>query len=176
MTANIQPITFRMAVTKDADHLPAIEKSAGSAFLLVPGLEWIASDDVLSAEAQLRWIKQGLVWVAETTDAQRVGFLTAEQFDDEYHIWELAVHQEHQQRGIGRALIEALTDRARHDRITAITLTTFRDLPFNEQFYQHLGYQTLEEEQQSERLKTTLAAEKASGLPAERRCAMRLFL
>ncbi len=177
MTMNTQPIGYRKAVAEDADHLPAIERSAGSAFLSVPGLEWIAnSDDVLSAEAQLQRIKQGLVWVAETADQERVGFLTAEQFDDEYHIWELSVHQEHQKCGIGRALIEALTEQAQRETITAITLTTFRDLPFNEQFYQNMGFQTLEEEQQSERLKAILATEEANGLPAVRRCAMRLSL
>ncbi len=177
MTMNTQPIGCRKAVAEDADHLPAIERSAGSAFLSVPGLEWIAnSDDVLSAEAQLQRIKQGLVWVAETADQEQVGFLTAEQFDQEYHIWELSVHQEHQKRGIGRALLNALTDQARCETITAITLTTFRDLPFNEQFYRNMGYRTLEESQQSGRLQSVLAAEKASGLPIERRCAMQLSL
>jgi GNAT superfamily N-acetyltransferase len=177
MTMNRQPIGYRKAVAEDADYLPAIERSAGSAFLSVPGLEWIAgSDDIVSAEAQLRFIEQGLVWIAESADGERVGFLTAEQFDDEYHIWELDVHQEHQKRGIGRGLIEALTEKARRETITAITLTTFRNLQFNEQFYQLMGFQTLEEEQQSERLKATLAMEKANGLPAERRCAMRLSL
>ncbi len=174
---NKLPIRCRKAVAEDANHLPAIERSAGSAFLSVPGLEWIAnSDDILSAEAQLQRIKQGLVWVAETADQERVGFLTAEQFDQEYHIWELSVHQEHQKRGIGRALLEALTDQARRETIAAITLTTFRDLLFNEQFYRNMGYRTLEESQQSGRFQSILAAEKASGLPIERRCAMQLFL
>ncbi len=176
MTVDPSPIRYRKAVAEDAVHLPAIERSAGSAFLQVPGLEWIASEDVLSAEAQLNWIRRGLVWVAETADQERVGFLTAEQFDQEYHIWELSVHQEHQKRGIGRALLEALTDQARRETIAAITLTTFRHLPFNEEFYGTMGYRTLEESQQSERLKATLAAEKASGLPIERRCAMQLSL
>ncbi|GAA0476826.1 GNAT family N-acetyltransferase [Parasphingorhabdus litoris] len=164
-------------MAEDADYLPAIERSAGSAFLQVPGLEWLAgSDDIVSAEDQLRFIEQGLVWIAESADGERVGFLTAEQFEDEYHIWELDVHQAHQKRGIGRGLIKALTEKARRETVRAITLTTFRDLPFNEKFYQHMGFQTLEEEQQSKRLTAILATEEANGLPAERRCAMQLPL
>lgn len=176
MTAADQPIAYRKAVAEDAEALPAIERSAGSAFLSVPGLEWVAQDDVLSAEQQLHWIKQQMVWVAEASNGQLIGFLTAEQFDDEYHIWELAVHQDYQKRGIGRALIAALIEQARHQARAAITLTTFRELPFNEQFYVQLGFQTLPDNQLSARLLSIFDLEKANGLPLDRRCAMQLSL
>ncbi|MEL6876231.1 MAG: GNAT family N-acetyltransferase, partial [Pseudomonadota bacterium] len=54
-----------------------------------------------------------------------------------------------------------------------LTLTTFRDVVFNEQFYHRLGYQTLHADQLSPRLQKVLENEEAEGLPADKRCAMR---
>ena len=59
---------------------------------------------------------------------------------------------------------------------TAVTLTTFRDLVFNEKFYQKLGFQTLGTDELTPRLQDILGSEAENGLPAERRCAMRLDL
>ncbi len=57
-----------------------------------------------------------------------------------------------------------------------MTLTTFRELAWNERFYRKLGFETLEADALDARLLRTLAKEVACGLPAERRCAMRLTL
>ena len=53
-----------------------------------------------------------------------------------------------------------------------ITLTTFRDVPWNEPFYRHLGYVTLDESALDARLRQVLDDEAANGMPAARRCAM----
>ena len=58
----------------------------------------------------------------------------------------------------------------------ALTLTTFRDLSFNEHFYQKLGYKTLDEAELPERLADILKSEIEYGLPGDRRYAMRLAL
>jgi len=166
----------RRAVPDDAKLLPQIERSAGSAFVDVEGLEWIADDEVLSADDQAQWIKKGLVWVTVDEDDDLSGFLTAEQFTDEIHIWELAVSQDHQKKGIGRMLMDAVLDEARLQNMSTITLTTFRELAFNELFYAKLGFQTLKPCNLSSRLISTLAKEVEAGLPGNRRCAMRLDL
>ena len=71
-------IKIRTATSSDAEHLPAIEKSASESFRDIPELEWIAEDEVMNAEAHQRHIGEGSVWVAEAEDSTLVGFLSAE--------------------------------------------------------------------------------------------------
>ena len=69
-----------------------------------------------------------------------VGFICIELVDEHPHIWQLAVHPEHGRQGHGRALVAAACDWARSGRFDAITLTTFRDVPWNGPFYESLGF------------------------------------
>nr|WP_207803139.1 GNAT family N-acetyltransferase [Rhodopseudomonas palustris] len=92
---------------------------------------------------------------------------------DALHIWQMAVHRDQQRRGIGRKLIEAAQRFAADHGSTALTLTTFRDVPWNEPYYQRLGFVTLGEDDLDSRLKAVLDAEARAGLPRARRCAMR---
>jgi GNAT superfamily N-acetyltransferase len=56
------------------------------------------------------------------------------------HIWQLAVHPDHGCRGLGRALVEAACHWARTEQFEAITLTTYRDDPWNGTSYESLGF------------------------------------
>jgi len=168
-------IFIRLATDKDATNLPDIEQSAGKAFLAIPGLEWIADDEVISAEHHQIYIDEGTVWVA-LSGKRRIGFVTTARYEDALHILELAVESGHQGHGVGRRLLEKAKDYALENGLPALTLTTFRDLPFNELFYHKLGYRTLEAADLSERLADILETEIDNGLPGDRRCAMRLDL
>jgi ribosomal protein S18 acetylase RimI-like enzyme len=103
-----------------------------------------------------------------------VGFLVAEAIDGELHVWELAVQQQSQGRGLGRRLMAEAIEVAARRGLDAVTLTTFLDVPWNQPFYARLGFVTLEPNVASARLQGILRAEAARGLP--RRCAMRLAL
>ncbi|MEO9634440.1 MAG: GNAT family N-acetyltransferase [Parasphingorhabdus sp.] len=166
-------ISIRLATSQDAALLPDIERSAGKAFLSVPGLEWIASDAVMSARAHQIFIDEDTVWVA-TLDGGCIGFVTTAIYDDALHILELAVADGYQGQGIGRRLMDRAHQHAAEFGFQAVTLTTFRDLAFNEGFYLKLGYQTLEETEIPERLAMILQSEIEKGLPGDRRCAMLL--
>ncbi|ETH81148.1 acetyltransferase, GNAT family [Bordetella pertussis STO1-CHOC-0017] len=78
-----------------------------------------------------------------------------------------------QGRGIGGRLVRAAIDAAAAAGLPAITLTTFRDLPWNQPFYARLGFATLQADGLNVRLQAILAREASLGLPAARRCAMR---
>lgn len=170
MTVRIRP-----ARLQDAHALPAIERSAGSLFRTIPDLGWIADDDVMSLEDHRNFIAHACAWVASDNN-RLVGFLAAEQMSETLHIWELAVHAEHQGRGAGRALMAHAVAHARAQACAAVTLTTFRDVAWNEAFYARLGFATLDTHAQDVRLAAILAREAENGLPPARRCAMRLAL
>jgi GNAT superfamily N-acetyltransferase len=164
---------IRRTEPRDADSLPAVERSAGQAFRQVPELAWLAEADDRSVEWHRRLIGLGTSWVAVDHDDHPIGFLAAEAFADALHIWEVAVHQQRQRAGLGRRLIERAIAEARSRDLAAVTLTTFRDLRWNEQFYARLGFKTLDAEQIGPRLAEALRADMQLVLPRDWRCAMR---
>ena len=77
---------------------------------------------------------------------------------------------------MGRALVAAVIEQARAMQLNSVTLTTFRDLPWNAPFYQRMGFVELTLAQADRHLRDALQAEITHGFPPERRCAMRLPL
>lgn len=162
---------IRPARAEDASLLPAIERSAGELFRSLPALAWIASDQVEPAEAYLPLIARGTVWVAEDDDVSGlVGLSKCEVFGGELHIWELAVRSGHQQRGVGRALLDAAVAFASVKGLAAVTLTTFRHVAWNAPFYARYGFVEIAQEATNARLSQAVRLEERRGLP--NRCAM----
>ena len=156
------------AAINDAAVLPQVERSAGRRFLTIPGLAWVASEEDVPVQTHQRYISLGTEWVAADEDQNLVGFLAAEVIAGDLHIWELAVCEDAQNKGIGRCLMEVALVFAREWHLDSLTLTTFRDVPWNAPWYSRLGF---EMSTGDERLAALVRAETERGLP--QRCAMR---
>lgn len=168
-------ILCRPTTLFDIAALPAIERSAGRRFLDVPDLAWIA-DDTIIGEAQHRaYAEAGMSWLA-LVDEHPVGFLVAETLDSSLFIAELSLHMAWQGKGIGRRLIGYVTEQAHEKGFTSLTLTTFRDVPWNALWYARLGFEMLADETLPATLRQKREEEAAQGLAFESRCAMRLML
>ncbi|VVQ35004.1 GNAT family N-acetyltransferase [Pseudomonas fluorescens] len=165
---------IRLARPADAVALPAIERSAAELFRLDPQLAWLADAEVAEVAQHVRAIEEANVWVAESTEL--AGFLRAVEIDQHLHIEELSVSQAFQGQGIGRRLVSAAIENARQRQLNAVTLTTFRDLPWNAPFYQRMGFVELIPSKTDHQLREALQAEITHGFPADRRCAMTLPL
>ncbi|MEP9091767.1 GNAT family N-acetyltransferase [Enterobacter cloacae] len=166
-------ITVRPTRPGDVTALPAIERAAGQRFRDYPELAWLAEGEVISAEQHLDYAERGLSWLALAND-QPVGFILAELHVSSLFIVELSVHLDWQGKGIGRRLIACVADQARKRGLASLTLTTFRDVPWNAPFYARLGFEmitTLTPELREKREEET-----AHGLAYDARCAMRLPL
>jgi GNAT superfamily N-acetyltransferase len=122
---------IRTARPDDFAELRSIEFEADRLFASV-GIGPFAND-----EAEDHLDRSALVLVAGEPP---VGFVCVELVDEIPHIWQLAVHPDHGRRGLGRDLVEAACDWARSERFAAITLTTYRDVPWNAPFYQSFGF------------------------------------
>jgi GNAT superfamily N-acetyltransferase len=169
-------IIIRAANDQDTPLLPDIERSSGEIFRQSPGLEWIADDTVQSQEQHRALIADGIALVAEVQGAGLAAFLNGEVAPDALHIWQITVHRDQQRQGIGRTLIEAAQQLAIDRGITALTLTTFRNVPWNEPYYRRLGFVTLDSVELNPRLEAILRSEGQAGMPIAQRCAMRKSL
>ena len=167
-------VTIRLAREDEIETLRRIERSAAQAFRLIEAFSWLAVGDVQSAERHRNLIGKGTNWVAATGGGDPVGFLSAEIVGRDLHIWEISVDHLQQGLGIGRGLIQhALEDAARRG-LDAVTLTTFRTIPWNCPFYERLGFRTLDDAELSPRLADVLDEEAEHGLARDTRCAMLL--
>lgn len=177
---------IRKTTTADVEKLPAVERSAGTAFRSIPELAWIADDDPQTTARHLELIESGVSWVAvpdsgggESLPADGdgpVGFLNGRLLNGFLHVWEMSVERKCQGRGIGKRLLQAAVDHARQRNYKGLTLTTFLDVPWNDGFYKARGFVLLAPQDVSPPLSKILGDEARDGLPRERRCAMMLEL
>ena len=167
--------SIRLARREDAEHLPAIERAAAVLFEGDPDCAELDFDDVWTAEEHRGLIAKGHCLVAEK-GGRIVGFIATQPFGRELHICEMDVHPDAQGQGIGSVLLRACLLDAANAGFRAVTLTTFRDLPWNGPFYARLGFVEVEDIEAHPRLAAELEEEIAAGLPEERRAAMIKFL
>lgn len=166
-------IYIRPTTSDDVAALPALERAAGERFRDDPDLAWLAEGEVISAEQHLGYAERGLSWLALANE-RPVGFLLAEAHPSSLFIVELSVDLAWQGKGIGRQLIARAADHARKVGLTSLTLTTFRDVPWNAPFYAKLGFEYVTE--LTPALREKREEEAAHGLAYNSRCAMRLPL
>ncbi|WP_293676116.1 GNAT family N-acetyltransferase [uncultured Phenylobacterium sp.] len=112
----------------------------------------------------------GLVLVAEANGVL-AGFSACQACADALHLWELAVRHDAQGQGIGRGLVAATFALARARDLPAVTLSTFREIPWNAPFYARMGFRELTE--LNPRLGVIHLREELLGLPVARRVFMR---
>ena len=131
--------SIRRARPDELAALPAIEQAAAEQFRATAfaGMADAALSSVALDPAHDH------VWVAVSETECPVGFAIAHLHDDEAHLHELDVHPDHARRGLGTGLIRAVADWARDQGATAVTLSTFRDIPWNAPFYARLGFAPL---------------------------------
>ncbi|HDR2864445.1 TPA: GNAT family N-acetyltransferase [Enterobacter asburiae] len=166
-------MTFRPTTKNDVACLPAIERAAGQRFRDYPELAWLADSDGISVEQHLGFAERGLSLLA-LADEQPVGFLLAQEHPLSLFIVELSVHLAWQGQGVGRQLIACAGEHARTLGLTSLTLTTFRDVPWNAPFYARLGFERVDA--LTPELRQKREEEAAHGFAHDSRCAMRLPL
>lgn len=164
-------VLIRPAAPVDAALLPEIERSAAILFDGAPDLAPYARAHVMSVAAHLAHIDT--TWIAQNHNGFMLGFISCQCIGDDLHIGELSVSRRFQRQGVGRCLLTHAIDWARENGLSRLTLTTFRDVPWNEDFYRKFGFDIVDVGAADEpHLTDLMQREAAAGLPMDRRCAM----
>ncbi|MEZ7132141.1 GNAT family N-acetyltransferase [Nonomuraea sp. AD125B] len=100
------------------------------------------------------------------------GFALMGQVDGHLHLDQLAVHSESMRRGIGGRLVTAVLDHARAVGVPRVTLTTYRDVPWNAPWYARHGFAVLPPEEWGPELRALVEHERALGLEVAPRVVM----
>jgi GNAT superfamily N-acetyltransferase len=156
---------------RDLAELPSIELAAAALFdgHLPSSIPMVASSETELEYAQA----QGRLWVALADDVA-VGFAHVKVLEPSAaHLEELDVHPAHGRRGLGRRLVLAVCAWAAAEGYEAVTLTTFRDPPWNMPFYASLGFTELPPDAITLALASIVHEEARRGLAPDLRVVMR---
>ncbi|MFN8021850.1 MAG: GNAT family N-acetyltransferase [Acidimicrobiales bacterium] len=170
---------MRLATTADIEAMRDVERDAGRRFLEFPAetkLHEIADDDPPAADVLEAHIDNEAAWVVVDALDAVVGYAVASMIDDDAHLDQVSVRCDHQGHGIGTALIDEVCRWAASLDFGAITLTTFRDVPFNGPYYEHLGFVVVPERSCGEELQSLRDHERFIGLDVQPRVVMRRAL
>lgn len=156
---------------RDLHLLPPIERAAA---VLLNGH---APASVLCETTSVREFvaaqRAGRLWVALQGDTP-VGFSHAEVLSPhEAHLKEIDVHPTHGRRRLGTRLVAAVCEWAGRAGYPGVTLTTFRDVPWNMPFYARLGFEVIPAGELSTELLHVVEDETRRGLDPLRRVVMR---
>src|SRR6185436_8026513 len=130
-------------------------------------------DDPVSDDVDL---EREHAWVVVDQSDRPVAFAIVRLLEESVHLHELDVHPRHARQGLGRQLIGVVADWARARGATALTLTTFADIPWNGPYYARLGFRTLDLATLSPGLQAVRQGEAEAGLPMAHRICMQLDL
>jgi len=158
----------------DVEAVQRVEVDAGTRFRSFPDPRVAACADHApypGPELEVM-VAAGRGWVA-IVEGVVVGFVVVEHVDGCGHVEELAVAGDHGGRGIGTALLEAAVAWAANSQFPAVTLTTFREVPWNRPFYERRGFRVLADAEITTGLRAKVVEEQTYGLPAEIRVVMR---
>jgi GNAT superfamily N-acetyltransferase len=167
--------SIEAAAVEHLRAIPAIEQAAASLFSeddLPVELRLLVTEHAALHKAQ----RAGRLWVALSQNRQPVGFALTDIVDGHAHLDEMDVHPEHTRRGLGTKLLQTVIAKAREQNHVALSLVTFRHLPWNAPFYEKFGFTRLAAADLGPEMKSLLAEERAAGLNSDDRIAMRVDL
>lgn len=155
----------------DLTAVQRIELAAGELFRAI-GMPDIADHPVPALDVLAGYQRAGHSWVAVDDADQPIAFVLVVALDGRAHIEQVSVHPDHARRRVGRDLVDHVEDWAAGRDLPALSLTTFRDVPWNGPYYERLGFSVLAPSDRGPALVALMAEEATHGLDPEQRIAM----
>ena len=162
---------IRFARVEELTLLSHIEQSAASLFLDTP-YSFLVNAETLPLNFVQQRFQAGQVWVAIDQHDVVVGYAITREVDDTLYLQQIDVDPEHGHRGIGSALVDTVCSWAKVHSYRVISLSTFRDIPWNAPFYSKLGFRALNESELTAGFQQIRLKEFEAGLPISKRVIM----
>ena len=164
-----------LARPEDVALLPDVERRAGFLFKTYAGDLGITDqmyDDPTPVEALAEAQRAGRLWVATASGGTPVGFALVIEIQEYAHLDEIDVLPLHGGQGIGSALLASVCSWATDTGYAAVTLRTFRDVPWNAPFYARRGFRIVDSADLSQAHVALEASERDEGLRTDIRVTM----
>jgi GNAT superfamily N-acetyltransferase len=139
-------MTYRIkrGTHEQAARLHEIERAAGSLFRSV-GMNDVAENGTTPIAILEDRAEHGRLYVVVDDSGTLIGFLSWSPKDGLAYIEEVSVHPDHAGHRLAARLIDRLAEDVR-GKHAAITLATFRDVPWNGPYYARLGFSEMPRE------------------------------
>ncbi|HEX5615605.1 MAG TPA: GNAT family N-acetyltransferase [Acidimicrobiia bacterium] len=160
----------RSPTSDELPRLQEIEVAAGVAFAEI-GLGDVAAADPFTIDELEAYRRAGRIWVLDD-EGTVAGYAVVDVLDDRAHLEQVSLHPEWGRRGLGRRLVEHVCGWAAQQGMDAVTLTTFRDVPWNAPLYERYGFSVLVDDALGPQLRARRAREADDGLDLELRVCM----
>lgn len=135
-------IHIRPARADEIDRVRQIERASATRFLGTD-LTWLADDEPTDAATLAARIGEGGLLIAADADVA-VAFVMFREAEGYAYVEQIDVLPSHARLRIGAALLDAVASVARVRGWSALTLSTFKDVPFNAPYYARLGFAEVE--------------------------------
>ena len=136
-------VVIRAARNSELPLISALEKS-GDELFRAAGMDRVADAPAPEPDAYRPALEDGRLLVAVDQRDAAIGFIRLEILDGDLHVEQVSVHPDHAGRGIGASLLAAAEQLASARGHRRMTLTTFRDVPWNAPYYTRLGWSALQ--------------------------------
>lgn len=130
----------RPSTTDEISILQALERDAAILFGTITGYSFCVDLPCRTDDEHLQVLQKGFSLVAFDETNCIVGFALILPLDNRPHLLELAVASKHQSKGVGSMLLAGVIQWVIAINNTDITLTTFREIPWNMPWYQRAGF------------------------------------
>ncbi|MBI4783853.1 MAG: GNAT family N-acetyltransferase [Oscillatoriophycideae cyanobacterium NC_groundwater_1537_Pr4_S-0.65um_50_18] len=162
---------IRSAHIEELPLLSGIELSAARLFLNTP-YSFLVQADPLPLDYVQQRFAAGQVWVAADLHNRIVGYAVTQEVDATLYLQQIDVEPAHARRGIGSALVMIVLAWAKLQGYAFLSLSTFRDIPWNAPFYSKLGFCPLDESNLTPGFQQIRLQEAEAGLPITERVIM----
>lgn len=135
--------TISPATHDDVSALVQIDRAAATLFAPTGLLSPSALFDYVPATVFSDALAIGHVHVMRDGDAQPVGFTLTSGRGRGLYLDQISVHPDHGRQGLGRSLMLRVLQNAEERHLPIVTLSTFRDVPWNAPFYASMGFKEI---------------------------------
>lgn len=163
--------SIRLATDLDIPAIIAADRAASELFRptgLIPDMATIPES--IPANILAEAIDARMVLVA-TDPAGPVGFSLSQLKHKSLYLHQLSVDPSHGRKGLGQALMNEVCAAATENARKTVTLSTFRDVPWNGPYYRRLGFKEIARRQMTDWMLEIEVAQ-AETLDVTQRCFM----